>query len=490
MKRFLSILLTVVMCSVLLISAPALADEEPYAVQLLLPTMQAIPAAEEIKLVEDAINDHIKNDLGITDIKMDLKFESLFTYTDTTGMGLASAEHFDIIYTGALYTAVTNGYLADLTDMLDNELAPALSVLPENWIRSGQIDGRTYAVPCYKGQVLSWKYIFDKDVYGDVVDWSTVHSLDDLDAVMPKLKEAAPDEYPYVYNNQNVTLEYFKDHVSTIGTYTATIGDSTQLVNIFETDAFKRGCEMAYKWTQAGYSNPEGSTNTLSHDAVIMSGQSKGVMMGHAYSIETIEKMFTANNTYGGKFSAVEIGRSDMTTNTLTYGIAYTSGNVSAAARMLSLIWTDEFIASALIYGLEGRSYVWNEDHTSIIYPEGLDLNTVPYTALYTCGAFGNQFLLYGMDDNTSEADKGFMKELINDAWYPPLFGFIPNSEPVSTQVAAVSNVYNQYYNVLTYGDVDPAEYLPMFLQQLQDAGINDIIEEYQRQVDEWLKTI
>jgi putative aldouronate transport system substrate-binding protein len=490
MKRFLSILLTLVMCSVLLISVPALADDEPYAVQLLFPTMQAIPAESEIQLVEDAINDYIKNTLGITDIKLKLVFESLFTYTDTTGMGLASKEEYDIMYTGPLYTAVTNGYLVDLTDMLDKELAPAVAVLPENWIRAGQIDGKTYAIPCYKGQVLSWKYIYDKDVYGDVVDWSTIHSLDDLDAVMPKLKEAHPDEYPYVYNNQNVTLEYFKDHVSSIGTYTATIGDSTQLVNIFETDAFRRGCEMAYKWSQAGYSNPEGSTNTLSHDAIIMSGQSKGVMMGHAYSIETIEKMFTANNTYGGKFGAVEIARSDMTTNTLTYGIAYTSKNPSAAARMMSLIWTDEFIASTLIYGLEGRSFVWNEDHTSIVYPEGLDLNTVPYTALYTCGAFGNQFLLYGMDDNTSEQDKVFMKELIDSAWYPPLFGFIPNSEPVSTQVAAVSNVYNQYYNVLTYGDVDPAEFLPQFLQELEAAGINDIITEYQRQVDEWLKTI
>ena len=65
MKRFISLFLALVMCSALMISAPALADDEPYAVQLLLPTMQAIPAAEEIKLVEDAINDHIKNDLAM-----------------------------------------------------------------------------------------------------------------------------------------------------------------------------------------------------------------------------------------------------------------------------------------------------------------------------------------------------------------------------------------------------------------------------------------
>lgn len=466
------------------------ASGEPYTVQLLLPTMMTIPSDEAIKDVENAINDHILNNLKITDIKMELKLGSLFDYTTNTNMALASKEKMDIIYTGALNTAVTNGYLADLTDLADKELKGALDVLPENWIRSGMIDGHIYAVPCYKGQVLSWKYIYDEDVYGDVMSKHTVDSIDALDAVMPELKAAAPDERPYVYANQNVQLEYFKDHVSVVGTYTATVGESTELVNIFATDAFKRGVEMAYKWSQAGYTDPEGSTNTLGHDAIVMSGQSKGVMMGHAYSIETINQMFTMNNSYGGTFKSVEIGTSDMSTNTLTYGIAYTSKNIPAAAKMLSLIWTDEFIASTLIYGLEGVSWEWNEGHTSIQYPEGLGIDTVPYTALYTCGAFGNQFLLYGFDGNTSEADKGFMEELIKNAWYPPLFGFIPNSEPVSTQVAAVSNVYNQYYNVLTYGDVDPAEYLPNFLKELEAAGINDIIAEYQKQADEWLKTI
>ena len=175
--------------------------------------------------------------------------------------------------------------------------------------------------------------------------------------------------------------------------------------------------------------------------------------------------------------------------NTLTYGIPYTSKNPAAAAKMLNLIWTDEVVANALIYGLEGESWEWNADHTSIQYPEGLSINTVPYTALYTCGAFGNQFLLYGFDGNTSESDKAFMKELLDEAWYPPLFGFMPSSEKVSTQVAAVSNVYNQYFKPLTYGDVNPDEVLPQFLSDLEEAGINDIIAEYQSQVDAWLAT-
>ena len=87
-----------------------------------------------------------------------------------------------------------------------------------------------------------------------------------------------------------------------------------------------------------------------------------------------------------------------MTTNSLTYGGAYTYENVAAADKMMRLIWTDEYIASSLIYGAEDVSYVWNGGHTFIEYREGLDMNTVPYTNMYTSGALGNQFLLYPWD--------------------------------------------------------------------------------------------
>ena len=386
-------------------------DGELYRVRLSLPTMMTIPAESEVQKVEDAINAHIHDDLGIADLEMDLELLNLTDYETNMTMALASGEKYDIILSTKLNTYVTNGYMADLTPYVDNELAGALEVLPENWIRSGTIGDKIYAVPCYKGQVLSWKYIYDEATYGDATDWSKVNSLETLAAVLPDLKAAAPNERPMVYNNQLVNLTMFEDHTSPVGIYTATVGDSTELVNYFATDSFKKGVEMAYEWSQAGYSDPEGSTNTLTHDAIVMSGQ-------------------------------------------------------------------------------EGESYVWNEGKTSIEYPEGLDINTVPYTALYTCGAFGNQFILYPMDANTSEADKGFMEELIEGSWYPPLFGFIPDSTNVSTQVAAVSNVYDQYFKVLTYGDVNPDEYLPQFLTELEAAGINDIIAEYQTQADAWLETI
>ncbi|MBP5305248.1 MAG: ABC transporter substrate-binding protein [Lachnospiraceae bacterium] len=460
---------------------------EAYEVTLMFPTLQSIPSEDAIQRVEDFINAYIKDSLGITEFKLDLKFASLFTYADDINLQLAAGDKMDIIYTGNLATAVTNGYLTDLTPYIDNELAGAKEVI-KDWLSCGTTNGIVYAIPCYKGQVLSWKYIYDKQyVDGIGYDMSKVKSYKDLEPLFEALKAAYPNEVFEVFCNQYPSLTSFAAHDSVVGTYFATQGDSTQLVNYFKTDSFKEACEIAYRHRQLGYADPEGSANTLSHDAVVMSGSSKGVIMGHAYSIETIEQMFTMNNSYGGQFGAVEIAKSDMTTNTLTYGIPYTSKNPSAAAKMMNLIWTDETIASALIYGIEGEDYVWNDDHTSIKYPDGLGIDTVPYSALYTCGAFGNQFLLYGFDGNTSNDDKDFMLKLIKEAWYPPLFGFIPSSANVSTQVAAVSNVYNQYYDSLTYGDVNPDEFLPQFLDALDAAGINEIMADYQAQVDAWV---
>ena len=463
------------------------ATGEVYKVKLGFPTMQAFPNETEVEKVQNFINAHLRDDLGITDFELDLQFISLFDYATNMNMDLASGATWDIVYTmGDLPTAVTNGYFTDLTPYLDNELKGAVDVI-KDWLACGTIDGTVYAIPCYKGQVLSWKYIYD-EAYGDAYDMSKVHDLDSLTEALAAMKAKYPDETFEVFNNQFINLTSFEDHTSVVGTYTATVGDSTQLVNYFATDSFKRGVELAYQHRQAGYSDPEGSTNTQSHDALVMSGSSKGVVMGHAYSIETVDQMFTMNNTYGATFKSVEIGRSDMSTNTLTYGIPYTSKNPAAAAKMLNLIWTDEVVANALIYGLEGESWEWNADHTSIQYPEGLSINTVPYTALYTCGCFGNQFLLYGFDGNTSESDKAFMKELLDEAWYPPLFGFMPSSEKVSTQVAAVSNVYNQYFKALFSDAVDDYDAMVKTLQdEMKAAGIEKIVAEKQAQLDAFL---
>lgn len=458
---------------------------ETVKVVITLPSMNNLPSEEAKQAVSDALSEYVQG-LGYN-IAIDVQPYSLVDYTTDMNMRLAGGEELDIIYTGPINTAVTNGYLVNLDEYRDNVLAEAMKVVGD-WDLCGTVNGSLYGIPAYKGLSLDYKYIYNEEYFKDF-DMTQIKSINDLDGLFAQFKEKYPDELPAAYTYRvSLPLYCEEDHTAVVGTYFATVGDSTELVSLFDTAAYKKAAEKAYEWRQKGYVDPEGSAQTLTHDVLSQSGACKGVYMGHAYSVPTIEQMFTMNNTYGATFKAVSIGKTSLTSNTLTYGIAYTSKHPKEAAEVLNLIWTDEYVMSTLIYGLEGVSWEWNADKSSIQYPEGLGLDSVPYTCLFSCGAFGNQFLLYGMDGNTSNEDKEYMKELIDSAWVAPLFGFTPNSDNVSTQVAAVSNVYNQYDKALMYGDVDPASYLPEFQAALEAAGINDILADYQAQVDAWVE--
>lgn len=44
----------------------------------------------------------------------------------------------------------------------------------------------------------------------------------------------------------------------------------------------------------------------------------------------------------------------------------------------------------------------------------------------------------------------------------------------------------NQYLPGLAWGSIDPATELPKFLSDLEEAGLDNIIAEKQKQLDEW----
>ena len=54
-------------------------------------------------------------------------------------------------------------------------------------------------------------------------------------------------------------------------------------------------------------------------------------------------------------------------------------------------------------------------------------------------------------------------------------------------EVTACNNVVSQYDAALRWGTLNPDETLDQFNAELEAAGINEIIEEKQRQLDEYL---
>ena len=77
-------------------------------------------------------------------------------------------------------------------------------------------------------------------------------------------------------------------------------------------------------------------------------------------------------------------------------------------------------------------------------------------------------------------------KEFNDSSVEAPSFGFDFDLNPVSTEVAGFGNVMDEFGKSLFTGSVDPEEYLPKLQEKLKATGIDKVIEEMQKQIDEW----
>lgn len=485
MKKFLAFALALAM--VLSLGAVSAKAEDVTHIKLEMATLMTVPSMEATKTVENVINDYLANTLGITDYVLDLTIIPIADLFTIVPMELAGGSGPDLVMLfDNMPSFVDQGYLIPLDEFLGKELKPTADKIG-NIMNNGKIGGAVYMIPRYFGTVLDWKFIYNNDLVEGKYDMSKVHDMDSLEECLAVLKEAYPDEHFLVYTDQFCVMQNFATHTAQVGLYAATEGDSTTLVNYFATDAYHDACRRAYEFRQKGYCDPEGSANTLSHDEAVMSGSSKGVIMGHSADAIAIGDMFDKMNYYGADFEAVSIGISDLTNDGCGIGISYSCKNPSAAA-FINLLYCDEFVWNTLIYGAEGQDYVWNEDHTVCDYPEGLDANTIPYNCMYSCGIIGNGFQGLPFANSNTGSNSEYGMELMEKAWAPPMYGFTPSNANVMNEYAAVSNVVSQYEDVLNFGDVDPdSGVYEQFLSDLESAGINTIIADYQAQADEWL---
>ncbi len=62
-----------------------------------------------------------------------------------------------------------------------------------------------------------------------------------------------------------------------------------------------------------------------------------------------------------------------------------------------------------------------------------------------------------------------------------------PDYSACDAEFKAVSRVYEKYYASLLTGTVDPEQYLPKLLEELESAGIARLQRTLQKQIDDWL---
>ena len=237
---------------------------------------------------------------------------------------------------------------------------------------------------------------------------------------------------------------------------------------------------MMYQWNQEGLIMPDATTTTENN---LLSGN--GFAMIENWKPGKELENYKANGKEVVFMKIIKPFKYTSNSNGNSFVIPYSSKHPEKAMELWNLMYTDPEVSNLFINGIEGKHWVYTDDSkTMITTPEGVDPNASGYSS--ADWAWPNQQITpiwKGGDPELWSKLREF-----NESGHPsPAMGFSWDSTSVINEVTACSNVKATYDTALRWGTMDPDENLPKFLEELEAAGINDIISAKQAALDEFL---
>lgn len=445
---------------------------------------------KDLQAVQDEIN-KITNEKIKTTVK--LVPISFGTWAQQTTLMLAGNEKIDLIYSSvrANYNQnVSKGHYLPLDDLINQYGQNAKKALDEQnpaFLTATKVDGKTYSVPNIKDLASDYGVTMRKDLVDKYnIDINAIKSLDDLDAVFKTIHDNEPNVIPTVKYASSIIDSYALSFMDALGDGFGVLpnyDNDLKVVNWYETPEYEQLLNKVRSWYLEGYIAKDAATDTATKYDLVKAGKAFSWLSHMKPGIEQQE-----SRSAGTEMVSVHLLPASSSTTKITgsgWSITRSSKNPERTMMFLDLMYTDKDLHNLLSWGIEGTHYVKTSD-TTIDFPSGVDSSNSGYN-LQQGYMFGNQFLSYVFNGDSPDL-WNHMSEFNKGALISKAMGFNFNSEPVKTEVAAVTNVQNQYKVALETGSVDPEKILPEFIKQLKAAGIDKIIAEKQQQLDEWAK--
>lgn len=450
-------------------------------------TFNKVP--EDTSKVEKAINDIT---IPKINVKVKLKPMAISNYAQQVNLAIQSGEKLDIFHTlGDLNQYISKNMVMPLDDLLAKDGQETKQIVGEDFLKSTQSNGKTYAIPAYKGYALAPNLVYREDIMKELgVSPDSIKSIDDLDALFAKVKEKYPNMVPIAPANQGVSgvlntmdnIDYLTDDI--FKPTAVLVGDSTKVVSFYETEQFKEKIKIARDWFKKGYISKDAATSNVLATELMSSDRGFSYIASYA-GLESGAQIAAMTGKPVNMVRLAQPYLSTTSVNAVSWAISANSEKPDAAMKFMNLTFSDKDIVNLIVFGLEGEDYTKiDADHVN--FPEGKDANTVPYTAQLSSGIVGNMFNQFALEGQ-SIADMKLMESENSSSAKSKAFGFTFDSSSLKAEYSSVMNIINQYLPGLNTGSLDPDKELPNIIRALKEAGMDRIVAEKQKQLDAWL---
>lgn len=408
---------------------------------------------------------------------LEMVFIDPSSYSERMKMNMASENAYDLCFTSnwlnSYESAVESEGLMDITDYISDNLK---SLIPDYVLDQAKIDGKLYAVPNIQVMTHPCSLRIQRSLAEKYnLDTSTIKSINDIEPFFAQVKAGEPDVYPFrptwgegpwtrpvyeeVYNNSNVLIR--KDGTG-------------KLVIDYETPEYQEAVKTLRDWYQKGYirsdvasaGNDTAGWNARKYAADIATWKP---------GLEAIDK------AQGYDYVYIPLHEPYMTRDgalQAMIGVGANSKNPEKAVELIELMNTDKDLYNLICYGIKDKHYTLDSENK---------ITTIDNSG-YAPGrdwVFGNQFNAYVSANADSDVWQK-TEEMNENSIKSPLIGFTPDISSIRTELSQLSSVIDEYNYQMT-GAYDPAEYWDDFVQKMETAGQKKVLEELQKQVDEFL---
>ena len=450
--------------------------------------------------VEAAINEISEKSINV---HVTIKPIELGNYAQQINLMITSNEALDIVCTfpsgsSSFSSMCSQNQLQPLDELVD-EYGPDIKANLGQLLDATKMNGTLYSLTTYFNKSASTLIAMRTDILEkyDLVDQAeNAKSFADIEKIYDVILEKEPQLSPVsagmggsLFSPAYVDMcESFED-----ATLYDALGDNNYLVavdyasdtptvyNHFASESYKKACDMARRWYEKGYVYKDSATTTDDADTLIRSN----VVFSMIYK-GGVDSPDAKRATTGYDLTVIELNPIPVSTgssNVFTWGIPTTCQSPEAAMQFLNLMYSNADINNLLAWGVEGEDYVVTAENTAD-YPEGQDSNSSQYHT--TDFLYGNNFAILPWAGTAPDMRQQQL-DAMNKAEMSPYLGFTLDTSALQNELTAVTNVINEYKVALDYGTINPETELPKFIEKLNDSGAQKIIDEAQRQLDEWL---
>lgn len=432
-------------------------------------------------MVEEAANRLIGEKL---DVRLKFKLIDSSMYDQKMNVIVSSGESYDICFT----TSWTNNYFKnvkqnaflDISGLLDEYGKDIIEKSDKGLLEKMKMNGKLYAIPSQNPFATPTANTLKKELVEKYnFDYKNAHTLRDYEPWLEQIKKNEPGITPILSIEAPTNKRYNDDSIPGLR-YDEQEGKFVKYFDIPEVIDDLRTRSDFYK---KGYFAKDAATQK---DYLTEAKSGKYAVMQCSYYTEDGSK---STATYGFECVDSFVSPGLITTPGVMVAmnaIGINSKHPEKAMQLLNLIWKDPEISNTLAYGVEGVDYQVDTKNTA-------EKTVIPNTGDSQKWAMWHNWLGPLWDQwNSSWNSTESLKEMQYNNEHSEtssIFGFIFDSTPVKTEYSQVSAAHSEFKDVLANGAMpDFDEYMAKVNTKFQSSGIDKLLEEANRQLEQWKK--